>query len=241
MKPAALLLLACLTACTCLETRPAKVTSVYPPGSINADKPVTATPSPTKDEAVKSPELKVGQSWTYRRIDLWRNEETERFRQSLLFEESGRWMVRWTILDSDDAVRRGSITGERFDPRHHGFADARVKGEYAPLSFPLSIGKTWKLDFEVTANGRNTRIEQTAHVVGWESVNVPAGQFMALRVDHAGRYYASEGGYNWSGTVKESYWYVPAVSRAVRHDYADTRANGAISDQWRDELVDFAP
>ncbi len=237
MKLMPFLLLATLSGCTLLETRPVKVTEWFPSGSIRPNAPQARASEVGKDSKTALPALKAGQQWTYRRVDLWRNQETERFRQELVFEEGGRWMVRWTILDSDDAQRRGSITGELFDPASHGFADSRISGEHSPLRFPLNPGRSWSFDYVVRSSGKEVKVAQTALVRGWEEVRVAAGTFRALRVEHDGRYVASEGGFTWSGKIRETYWYAPAAGRVVMREYRDTKGDGSPWDQWRDELV----
>ena len=237
MKLMPYVFLATLSACTALETRPVKVTEAFPSGSIRPGAPQAGASRAGKDSATPLPALKAGQQWTYRRVDLWRNQETERFRQELAFEEGGHWMVRWTILNSDDAQRRGSITGELFDPASHGFADSRISGDHAPLRFPLNTGKSWKFDYVVRSNGKEVKVAQTAVVRGWEEVRVPAGTFRALRVEHDGRYRASESGFSWSGKIRETYWFAPSVGRVVMREYRDTKGDGGPWDQWRDELV----
>jgi hypothetical protein len=249
MKIAPILLLSCLFGCTALETRPVKVTQTFPPGSINPDSPIAMTRTGATAarenlvaaaETVSAPKLASGQQWTYRRIDLWRNEETERFRQELIFEEAGHWMTRWTILNSDDPVRRGSVTGELLDPISHAYADKKVSGRYEPLRFPLATGKTWSFKYEINGNLRKTTVQQQAKVIRWETVTVPAGKYRALRIEHQGTYAALEGGFSWSGTMRETYWYAPAVSRVVMREYRDTKGDGGVWDQWRDELVDYS-
>lgn len=250
--PLALWTLAGLTACGVLEERPVKVTSTVSPYyyyAKNLNESSTATPAAKAEakgdaradrgaDATVPPVFKVGQQWTYRRTDLWRKEESERFRQEMVFEEAGRWLVRWTILNSDDATRRGSITGEYLSPENHGFADLRMKGQHEPLRFPLTPGKTWSFEYSLQNNAKRTRITQTATVKGWENVNVPAGNFMALRVEHQGIYNSSDGDYQWSGRIRETYWYAPAARRVVKREYQDTKGDGSTWDQWRDELVE---
>lgn len=240
MKHPFIVLSVLLSACSGLETRPVKVTSVYPPGSIRPDASVTRSLADAKVESATAPVLKAGQQWAYRRVDLWRKEEAERFRQELAFEDGGRWMVRWTILNSDDPVRRGSITGELMDPANQSFADSRMSGHNESLRFPLSPGKSWSFDYSLRSQpGREIKISQTATVRGWETVTVPAGSFRALRVEHAGRYTANEGGYSWSGTIRETCWYAPSARRMVMREYRDTKGDGGTWDQWRDELVEM--
>lgn len=239
MKHMFVIILAALSACSTLETRPVKVTDVLPPGSVRPNATHAGANAAGQESTASAPLLKAGQQWTYRRVDLWRNEETERFRQELAFEEGKRWIVRWTIVDSEDARRRGSITGEFFDPSSHSFADGSVSGRHLPLRFPLTPGKSWSFDYAVRGSGKDVKVTQTAVVRGWEEVRVPAGTFRALRVEHEGRYTASESGFSWSGRIREIYWYAPAAGRAVMREYRDTKGDGSPWDQWRDELVEM--
>jgi hypothetical protein len=229
-----------LSACTALETRPVKVTTVNVPGSISVAGAVINGSAEARADVAAAPVLKAGQQWTYRRMDLWRKEEVERFRQELLFEDIDRWTVRWTILSSDDAARRGSVTSEVMDPSNESFADSKMKGRYEPLRFPLASGKSWSFDYRIRSqSGNEVRVTQTATAKSWETVSVPAGSFRALRVQHDGRYTTSEGGYSWSSTIQEIYWYAPSARRVVKREYRDTKGDGSTWDQWRDELVDM--
>lgn len=226
MKPFILFAGVSLAACSSLEERPSTaIRSV----SLDAN-PAEVTPAPS---------LKLHQYWTYRRFDLWRKEEIERFRQEMTYAQGSHWTVRWTILDSTDAARQGSVTREVFDAASHAFADGRMKGRHEPLRFPLAPGKTWKFDYTFKLNAKEVKVAQTASVQGWEMVNVPAGSFRALRVEHLGRYEASEGGNQWQGKIQETYWYAPAAGRIVKREYRDTQGNGSTWDQWREELVDL--
>ena len=189
---------------------------------------------------VAAPTLLAGQYWTYRRVDLWRNEEMESFSQYLLAELPDYWAVSWTIFKSKDPQRLGSVTPEKLFTAGHGFDDSRVVGKHESLRFPLAVGKSW--DFNYTLNskpGSVTEIKQTATVKGWETVKVPAGTFRALRIEHQGYYATSENSSTWSGRIRETFWYAPSARRIVVHEYQDTGALGTVWDKRRDELVDM--
>ncbi len=182
------------------------------------------------------PTLRAGQILTYRRIDQWRNQEIERFSQQLVFEQQGQWTVRWTIESSEDSTRQGSVTDEQMEAATQAFADTKLRGRYEPLHFPLAVGRSWSFEYDYA--GKNpVSVKQTARVVGYETVSTPAGRFDALRIEHEGRYEATDGRYRWQGRISETYWYAPSVGRSVRHDYRDTTGKGVTWDQWRDELV----
>lgn len=194
-------------------------------------------PSGNVQSHVQNPKLRSGQQWTYRRIDLWKNQESERFTQSFTKEEGGEWSVLWNITSSNDPQRIGT-TDERFSLASHGFADARLRGQYEPLQFPLSIGKTWTFSYQFQSKPTTlVEVTQTATVQGWEMVNVPAGTFQALKVEHAGRYKATQGSDQWAGRITEIFWYAPSAQRIVAQEYKDTTGQGILYDQRRDELV----
>jgi hypothetical protein len=184
-----------------------------------------------------SPKLMAGQQWNYKRMDLWKNEEAERFSQTLMEDANGKWRVYWTILSSIDGTRIGT-TPEQFDAATHGFADPLLKGQHQPLKFPLSIGKSWTFSYQYQSKADTlVDVTQTAQVMQWETVTVPAGTFKALRVEHAGRYTATKDNQSWRGRITETYWYAPDAGRVVAQEYKDTTGTGKTWDQRRDELV----
>ncbi len=192
----------------------------------------------SRDKAVGQPALKLGQQWTFRRVDLWRNEIQERFEQELRMREGDQWTVQWRIVFSDNPQRRGSITGEYLDAKSQSFFDPKMEFRHLPLSFPLQVGKTWSFNYRIHSQpGRLITINQNAIVEGWEFVTVPAGSFRALKVVHRGRYSAKEGFYDWSGRIEETYWYAPEAMRVVKMEYRDTKGDGTVYDQWRDEMT----
>ncbi len=196
---------------------------------------VAAQPS----REVGKPALEAGESWTYRRINLWKNEEEERFRQDMLGGVGDHLTVLWTIASSADNRRRGSVTYEYLDGATLAFFDPKAEGRHVPLLFPLYPGKRWQFKYKYNPAIGSLRIEQTAVVEGWEDVRVPAGTFRTLKISHRGRYSATDYGYSWSGEIHETYWYAPEAKRVVQMEYRDTSGSGSKWDHWRDELVDL--
>lgn len=190
------------------------------------------------DRQIERPVLCSGQQWHFRRTDLWRNSVRERFEQELSGKMGEHWLLNWRITQSDESERQGSVSSESLDDTTHAFLDGRYEGRHMPLNFPLQPGKRWTFSYGYhPAAGRATQVEQTAEVIGWEYISVPAGGFRALKVVHRGRYRATEGIYTWNGNIFETYWYAPEAGRVVKMEYRDTQANGVTWDWWRDELV----
>jgi len=51
-------------------------------------------------------------------------------------------------------------------------------------------------------------------VVAYEEVTVPAGKFMAFKIEHRGWFRNSRGS---SGIQKDTYWYAPDAKADVKH------------------------
>jgi hypothetical protein len=107
---------------------------------------------------------------------------------------------------------------------------------YPRYSFPLAIGKTWRGDVrssQVPAERYGTLLQHlSASVRGWERVTVPAGTFVALRIDIAIDWRNTDDAQVW-GNSTESFWYVPQVRNMALHhrvDFAQGRleSNNAV-------------
>jgi hypothetical protein len=137
-----------------------------------------------------------------------------------------------------------------------------------PFSFPLDVGKTWRLDF-TEQNPSPQKLRETDSlpykVVGWEDVTVPAGKFHALKIESDGRWTADVAprvvngavvarqgsalsqttesqvvhGLRVSGRYYKCFWYAPEVKRWVKSTEESYSANGSLSFAVRDELERF--
>jgi hypothetical protein len=191
---------------------------------------------------VEKPALQIGDSWVYRRIDLWKNEESARF----------EWRVSGTDGDSitlDRAMIAGKVSADarpasrrKADRSTWTFADASVsQGRRVTFAFPLEIGKTWEFEYAGKRdNGTRVTHQRVARVEAWEDIEVPAGKFKALRVVHAGRFEVHPTiGPVSSGNVTEVLWYVPAVKSFVKREYRDTMGDLRTREQFREELTEY--
>lgn len=134
-----------------------------------------------------------------------------------------------------------------------------------PFEFPLSQGKKWTVEY-TELNPNRLRSSETFHsdfvVTGWEYVQVPAGKFMALKVESEGQWSAvlapvAVGGVQAvatpgrvttvsnaqriaprtiSGRLYKSFWYVPSEKRFVKavEEYYDIK--GVRSQRFTEEL-----
>jgi hypothetical protein len=107
-----------------------------------------------------------------------------------------------------------------FVPGHASHANTRFPGFFfhaAYIDFPVAPGQRiswswpWQLPDGGVREGRVKRYEGEA--AGWESVEVPAGSFEAIRIA-ATLHYVDEG--RVQASVRETLWLAPVVSQIVK-------------------------
>jgi hypothetical protein len=106
-----------------------------------------------------------------------------------------------------------------------------VNGSYtaAPQPWrvwPLAVGRRWK--FEGTwarPDGVTGSSEQKVEVTAYEEVTVPAGKFMAFKIEHRGYFKNSNGN---SGRQDDTYWYAPEAKMDVKQERKSGRPDWVI-------------
>ena len=111
--------------------------------------------------------------------------------------------------------------------------------EYAFLTFPLDIGKTWDVvSYRYSQVAPFLiRISWTCGVEGNEDVVVPAGSFKSVRVRCDG-WWVDRG---WIGKEVQTLWFAPAVRGVVRSRYAEHTSGGKVWKKWESSLLEFRP
>lgn len=95
-----------------------------------------------------------------------------------------------------------------------------VNGGYKETSkpwrvWPLEVGKKWGVDSDwLRADGVSGNTRQDVEVMAYEEVVVPAGKFMAYKIEHRGFYRNSRGG---QGRQNDTYWYASDAKADVKH------------------------
>ena len=192
---------------------------------------------------VDAPNIKVGDSWTYDRIDGWKKSkefttvtvvisvDEKEIRTESKRTDTGAVTKRIHNKDLNPLVteqRRGKDLSEPYYPRY---------------AFPLEVGKTWeqKVIFTRTyETDRKVVATLKGTVLGWEQVTVPAGTFNALKIEVKGWYNGSNYRGTWSGRMADTIWYVPELKNAAKWIYQDTTGTQTFNhDIW--ELVEYKP
>lgn len=183
---------------------------------------------------VPRPDVKAGDSWTYRRVDY----ETRTVTGVL----AGR------VSFANDRViqivnqRQGGEVDTTFTAEWNQVTSANT-GIFDPhqdiFRFPLRPGNTHEARYEVRfpqQGAYHVRHERKVRVLGWEEIEVPAGRFRALRVESQGSFQRLDR--SVSGTAKEVMWYVPEVKRYVKWTFENSTFRGRVQ-WWGFELVDY--
>jgi hypothetical protein len=218
-------------------------------------------------QSVNAPTVKVGDTWTYRVTTEkgpsgWsqvRDEVTvSRVTSSLIYytsKQSGSTQPAKELFAGLDWSRLRDVNGKETVVNR-------------PLAFPLAAGKKWELQYTEQHPNKAHKSEQwnnTFTVVGFESVEVPAGKFNALKVEAEGHWTAeiepaqsvvqaaqsSAAATSMAtevqkarvepatGRTYKAFWYVPEVRRWVK-SVEEYYGNGGVrNERYVGELESF--
>jgi hypothetical protein len=189
-----------------------------------------------ESDPVPRPEVKPGDSWSYRRMDYHTNQPDGLISDSVTFANE-RVIQTVGKRGRDDKEIDSTYTGEWnfvstpngaiFDP-HQGL-----------FKFPMRPGDTHESRYQTKfplQGAYEVRHQRRVRVVGWEDVTVPAGKFRALRVESEGPFQRVDAAI--SGTSKETAWYAPEVKRYVKWTFENWTFKGR-NQWWGLELLEY--
>jgi len=187
------------------------------------------------DAPVTKPEVKPGDRWTYRRVDLWNNAETTRYEMEVTF-------VGKDVIQAVN--RRGSQEIDVSYTSEWNVVNDLDGGVWNPhsgmLKFPLQPGASYAAEAEITRPRQGafrSKMEIPLKVVGWEEIVVPAGKFRALKIDGPGSYQRQD--VSGAGQIHFVFWYVPEVKRWAKVTIESTDFRGQPFNRTAEELVEF--
>jgi len=207
-------------------------------------------------------------TWTYRRTTetlpaVWHQAH---FHGTILRNSGSTMELQTAEVDSPNPPRAILINSDWSSFRSLGGKETVV---YRPFEFPLSIGKTWELEYTDDHPTNKNHSSETRHlkyrVVGWEDVEVPAGKFKALKIEADGVWTGqvaprvtavstTEAGAQGStavahsehvtaetvtGRLYQAYWYAPEVKREVKSIEENYDTHGVRSARFTNELENF--
>jgi hypothetical protein len=153
----------------------------------------------------------VGDKWEWRRLDNRTNVEEGRSTR--------------TVVKVDGILKFSSERGNRQISQ-----DFLGKPSVKPWRvWPLEVGKKWEYEEDwLSKSGTPGNTQQNVEVVGYEEITVPAGKFMAFKIEHKGWYRRNGGS---GGKQTEVYWYAPEAKTNVKRTFDDGY------DSWTEELL----
>jgi hypothetical protein len=154
---------------------------------------VAAQTAPMPDPA----SFAVGDRWEWRQIDNRTKLEEPSINAVIIEEKGNREVVFENLL------------------RPVVYAFIREPSAKPWRAWPLEVGKQWSMDMDYErADGGKGNLKMDARVVAYEEVTVPAGKFMAFKIEQEGYVRTSAG---WSGRMVETYWYAPEAKADAKH------------------------
>lgn len=185
---------------------------------------------------VERPELKPGDTWTFRVIDNWTKKETNRYTMVYATEENERWMFRWQGLT--DGKTSTLMYNKDFQPcRTLRNSTSPVCG--GTMNFPMTEGGKHSFKELPWSNG-NGHYSADCEVKGVETVEVLAGKFEAVKIACKGFWTRLFEGSS-SGRFDQTVWYAPSIRQQVKSEYNDLYSNGQPNVRNVTELVEFKP
>ena len=218
-------------------------------------------------QAVDRPAVQVGDTWIYRETIEKGSTGWNQIRDELAVTRVTASTIFFTVKPSGSTQAPKEIF---FGADWSRARDVNGKETVVnrPLLFPLSIGKSWDLEYtEQNPNSAHKweKFDSKYTVVGWEQIEVPAGKFRALKIEAEGHWQAEiapgqtvtqsgQSGDNattlvtqvqkstekvTSGRTYRAFWYVPEVKRWVKSVEENYSSGGTRSERDTLELESF--
>jgi hypothetical protein len=217
---------------------------------------------------ISQPVLQPQDTWTYRRTsetrpEVWRQVH---FVGTVLRNSGNTVLLQNKEVDSPNPPREILIDSDWSNFRSLNGKETVV---HRPFAFPMSVGKTWDLEFTDDHPGNKGHKSETRrlkyHVVGWEEVEVPAGKFKALKIEADGAWtgeiaprtaasVVTQAGAQGTtaaaqtvnitaetvtGRLYQAYWYAPEVKREVKSVEENYDTSGVRSARFTNELESY--
>ena len=209
--------------------------------------------TPISGDAVRVPDVKVGDAWTYNAVEEnFVDPKSRRVEYSF-----SRTVERVTEKEIDVSDKREVFAGPEFKRRFdRTWSLLQAPGPngrsimFSPrktnLVFPLTSGRSWSENYIERMQGdREWNDHQTkGKVLGSEEITVPAGTFSTLKVE-----LLTPGSFgprklhifvepkNWGG-IQEFYWYAPPIKNFVKY-IQKAYISEKLASQVTFELTDY--
>jgi len=165
------------------------------------------------DAPVRRPEIRVGDSWTYRSTNLLAPGPVEHEDRVSFVSDK---VILLVATSKDGSIERDSSWTPEWNAVTSQ-AGLIFRPDSGVFHFPLRVGEKHEVKYELLRPRMELPDSATTGsvtVAGWESVDVPAGKFRALRVELDSLVQPSGGARAFRRQA--TLWYVPEVRRWVK-------------------------
>lgn len=180
---------------------------------------ITPVPASTQPARVPAPVLTVGNRWAY----TVRSGLNGVVQDTVSMQVTAADVLGYTV---EETWRSIGPVAARYDRDLNALRTRNIVNEpaFPRYRFPLSVGQTWTATLRterlpVERYGR-WREEMQARVAGWEQITVPAGTFVALRIDIQITSHNLDSAQIWGNTA-ETVWHVPAIRNVALYHRVD--------------------
>ena len=212
------------------------------------------------------PKLSTQEAWTYHNTVEKGGTSRERRDEVAVVRVNGDSVLVRTREIGSPLPAKEQIFGSDWSRLRSVNGEEKVVNR--PLSFPLSVGKTWRVEYteeNPTPQHRSEHFVSPSRVTGWEAVTVPAGDFRALKIEVNGTWSAElvprvvtnaiivKGGEKSallaqknaipakkaSGRIYKAFWYVPSIKRWVKSIEEYYSSDGVRTERYSSELENY--
>ena len=218
-------------------------------------------------ETVNPPAIKPGDTWTYRVTTEMSTSGWNQTRDETVVSRVTSTSIYYTVRPTGSTLpAKEMFSGLDWSRSRDIGGEQTVINR--PLSFPLSMGKSWQVEYteqHPTKLHKSEKWNTKCTVLGHESVDVPAGTFDTVKVECEGTWTAemeptvtvaqsaqtNAGGTTMatqanrvsagehSGRVYKAFWYVPSVKRWVKSVEEYYSSGGVRTESHVGELESF--
>ncbi len=204
---------------------------------------------PAPDGAGTTPVVRVGDRWRYAQIDLYRKERTGELTMEVVEVAP---LLRVRVSDTTGTPRPDEIYERAWRViQEPSYGDVIVFSYPNPvLPTRLDAGGSERIANRIRAGGDELWHLWTEWIdaPGWETIRVPAGEFVALRVQRRINF-ESPDPFRFFSTRYETLWYAPQVNRWVRREWTGqyywagmtVREAPILEDRIAWELLEYRP
>jgi hypothetical protein len=181
-------------------------------------------------EKVEAPVWNVGDKWVFTQgnievVDADQNSYTLKYSKDTCVLENKQ--LEKIIFDKSTLNRIYTLKA--------GKREQYTLGLKRILNFPINLGNEWNDTLTATSlsaqsKGETRNYAEAFKVLGWENVQVQAGNFKAIKLEYFQKSFST------GRSGKEIYWYAPEVKYFLKCQYDTNYRRGEVAD-W--ELVSF--